>query len=667
MTIKQVFHGGIFYLLFILSSNLQASDKTQPYLIGRGISDITGPLFGTQMWGFGREDQITEGLHIRQRSRAFVIAEADDPSKRLVFVSADLGSIEHHISLSVIDHLQQLYGDTYSIKNVIISATHTHAGPGGYWHSRSDLGLDGGFYPEHFKIIVDGITESIISAHNDLQPGNILLGKGNVTNAGANRSVLAYKQNPRIERESYSDNTPTEMSLIKFIDDSGPIGMLNWYALHPTAMNFYNRLISGDHKGYAALTMEQLQGTSYRDKNDFVAAFAQADPGDVTPNTNLNNTGPGATDVETTQIMGDRQLQVALQLFNHAEEALHGPIETRQVYVDLSDYSIENSFTQSGPQKTCPSAYGYSFAGGSSEDGGGHFLFREGMTEQSWFLDFLIGWLTGAPKWSEAVKDCQAPKPILFETGSGMPPLQSQIRSITLARIGQLVILAMPTEVATMSGRRLRDTVINQLGDWAQHIVLAGYSNGYAGYITTPEEYLVQQYEAGHTLHGRWTLPAYQQIVSHLAEALENDRIIESAISYDDWRGKSPESPLNSTISPPPIGSRYGDPLPQQQIQYQQGDTVIAEFWSSNPNRNYRADNNYMLVERKVAGDWQTIASDSDWNTTVRWRAYKKSLVAELSWTLPEGVTAGEYRISHLGYDPAGNQFRGISDPIKIK
>ena len=74
-----------------------------------------------------------------------------------------------------------------------------------------------------------------------------------------------------------------------------------------------------------------------------------------------------------------------------------------------------------------------------------------------------------------------------------------------------------------------------------------------------------------------------------------------------------------------------------------------------------------MLVERKVAGDWQTIASDSDWNTTVRWRADKKSLVAELSWTLPEGVAAGEYRISHLGYDPAGNQFRGISDPIKIK
>ena len=668
MTTKQILHSGLFYLLLILSGSLQASDNSQPYLIGRGMSDITGPIYGVQMWGFGREDQITEGLHIRQRSRAFVIAEAGDSTKRLAFISADLGSIEHHITLSVIDQLQQLYGDTYTINNVIISATHTHAGPGGYWHSRSDLGLDGGFYPEHFKIIVEGITASIISAHNDLQPGNIYLGKGKVTNAGANRSVSAYVQNPQIERDGYSENTPTEMSLMKFVDDSGPIGMLNWYALHPTAMNFYNRLISGDHKGYAALAMEQLKGTSYRDKNDFVAAFAQADPGDVTPNTNLDNTGPGGTDVETTQIMGDRQLEVALKLFNHAEEALSGPIETRQIYVDLRDYPVEDRFTQTGSQKTCPSAYGYSFAGGSSEDGGGHFLFKEGMTEQSWFLDFLIGWLTGVPKWTEAVKDCQAPKPILFETGSGESPMQSQIRSVTLARIGQLVILAMPTEVATMSGRRLRDTVTSQLGDWAQHVILAGYSNGYAGYITTPEEYLVQQYEGGHTLHGRWTLPAYQQIVSYLATALETGSAVDSTITYDDWRGKSPETLLHSTdTNQPPAGSNYGDPLPQKQSDYQNGDTIVAEFWSSNPSANYRTGNNYLLVERKINNHWQIVATDSNWDTTVKWRVENKSLVAKLSWTVPAEISDGEYRISHQGYDSDGNEFRGFSRTINIK
>ena len=204
--------------------------------------------------------------------------------------------------------------------------------------------------------------------------------------------------------------------------------------------------------------------------------------------------------------MGQRQLVVAQTLFDEAEEALAGVIDARRLYVDLSDYAVGDDFTGAGTQTTCPSAYGYSFAGGSTEDGGGHFLFSEGMTEQSVWRDWLIRLIIGAPKWTEPVKTCQRPKAILLETGTGSPPLQSQIRSITVARIGQLVLLALPAEVTTMAGRRLRDTVMRELGDWAEHIVLVGYANGYAGYITTPEEYGLQQYEGGHTLHGRWTL-----------------------------------------------------------------------------------------------------------------------------------------------------------------
>ena len=659
-------------LLVPLPGTSSATDPAQPYLIGRGMSDITGPSYGVQMWGFGREDQLTEGLHIRQRSRAFVVAQADDPNKRLVFVSADLGSIEHHITLAVIDQLQQQYDDIYSIKNVILSATHTHAGPGGYWHSRSDLGLEGGFYPAHFTAIVNGITASIVSAHQDLQPGAIYLGKGNLNNGGANRSVSAYLENPKVERDQYTRNTPTAMTLLKFVDDSGPIGVLNWHALHPTAMNYYNRLISGDHKGYASLQMEKLRGTNYTNKNAFVAAFAQADPGDVTPNTNLDNTGPGETDVETTQIMGDRQLQVALSLFENAQDALSGVIETRQIYVDLADYAVADTFTHAGSQTTCPSAYGYSFAGGSTEDGGGHFLFEEGMTEQSFFLDMLIGWLTGAPKWTDAVKVCQAPKAILFETGSSIPPLQSQIRSVTIARIGQLVILAMPTEVTTMAGRRLRAAVMSEVGDWAQHVVLAGYSNGYAGYVTTPEEYLLQQYEGGHTLHGRWTLPAYEQIASRLASALDTDgSVTKSSLNestvYDDWRGKSFETVLhNGDISSPPKGSNYGDPLPLVAYTYSKGDVIVAEFWSTNPSSRYVTGNNYMLVEVKTSTGWQTIATDSDWATTVRWRKKDESFIATLSWQAPKTAEAGEYRLTHQGWDAEGNAFSGVSSKIQI-
>ena len=37
-----------------------------------------------------------------------------------------------------------------------------------------------------------------------------------------------------------------------------PIGILNWFAVHPTSMPKTNRLISGDNKGAASLMMEKL-------------------------------------------------------------------------------------------------------------------------------------------------------------------------------------------------------------------------------------------------------------------------------------------------------------------------------------------------------------------------------------------------------------------------
>jgi neutral ceramidase len=654
-------------MLFNSFSGPAAADTTASFLVGRGMSDITGPSYGIPIWGFGRADQLAEGIHIRQQSRAFVVAQSAEPNKRVVFVSADLGSIEHHITLAVIEKLQQQYGDIYSIKNVILSATHTHAGPSGYWHSRSDLGLDGGFYPDHFNAIVSGIVKSINLAHNDLNVGSVFLAKEHLSNAGVNRSVIAYLQNPQRERNKYPRNTPTEMTLLKFMHGSENIGMINWYALHPTAMNFNNHLISGDHKGYASLQMESQRNSSNQGKKPFVAAFAQSDPGDVSPNTNLNNTGPGSTDVQTTKIMGERQLALAQKLFDQANIPLNGSIETRQVYVDLSDYQVTDEFTAAGPQTTCPSAYGYSFAGGSSEDGGGHFLFEEGMTKQSYFLDLLIGWLTKVPKWTAAVKECQSPKPILFETGSGEPPLQSQIRSITIARIGSLVIIALPVEVTTMAGRRLRMAIMDQLGNWAKHIVIAGYSNGYAGYVTTPEEYSIQQYEGGHTLHGRWTLAAYLQITSRLAKALETNTAVNSDSIYDDWRGKSSEKSLSrGDKTSLPEGLHYGSPKAQNKTQYRPGDLVIANFWSTNPTENYPEVDNYLLVEKKTSNGWQAVATDGSWETTISWHLNKKSFVATAQWQTSPMIANGTYRLTHLHSDAIISEHSVESQTIYI-
>jgi len=630
------------------------------YLIGTGIGDVTGPALGSPMWGYSKPGQNTEGIHTRLKSRAFIFVDPTTKN-RLLFASVDIGNVEHHIFLEVLDRLKRAYGDLYTIDNTIISATHTHSGPDGYSHIRIASGVAGSLNSKHFSRIVSGIVKSIKNAHSNLQPGNVLINSADVVGAGANRSMTAYNANPKEERARYKQAMDLDMTLLRLQGEKSAVGSINWFAVHPTAMTFDSKLISGDHKGYASLTWEQgaahYRGAALAD--NFVAAFAQSTPGDVTPNLNLNNTGPGENDIDSTQIIGQRQLNVAQSLFNSAVEVIAGPIESRQLYIDMSRVSVSNAFTGAGAQVTCPSAYGYAFAAGSSEDGGGHFLFSEGMKDQKWWLDFIIRRVTGTQSWTQPVKDCQLPKAILFETGSGEVPLQSQIRSLTISRLGSLAIVAMPTEITTMSARRIRQAVKTALGPWIKHVVIAGYSNGYAGYVTTPEEYETQQYEGGHTVHGKWTLPAYIQTLTGLAKSLDDSSSKRSGPVYDDWRGKAPVGDLFAdTVDLIPSGKSFGELIAMDKTAVKKGEKIAVEFWSGHPSTGYRNDDSYVSVEHKLSDSWQPVLSDMAWSTIIRWHEQDDGLVAQVSWTVPAAVASGRYRIKHLGnYRLRGDEF----------
>ena len=123
----------------------------------------------------------------------------------------------------------------------------------------------------------------------------------------------------------------------------------------------------------------------------------------------------------------------------------------------------------------------------------------------------------------------------------------------------------------------------------------------------------------------------------------------------------------SGVINAPPKGANYGGPFPMNRLQHLKGETVVAEFWSNNPTANYVTGNNYLLVESKTSTGWQAIASDSDWDTTIRWRKKRGSFVAKLSWRIPQGTAAGDYRITHLGQDTLGHAFTGVSDTLQIK
>ena len=645
----------------------QAADSDHEYLIGRGMADVTGPPVGVQMWGFVREGQITEGIHFRLFSRAFVIAERQT-DQRIAFVSVDIGSVTHAIHAEVLDRLRDRFGDLYSLENVVLSATHTHSGVGGHWLYGVGSPIGGPFYEEYFNAIVDGIVASIAQAHEDLQPGSIQVNEATVEGAGANRSIVAYENNPADERARYAGPTDTKMTLLKFSDASGDIGMVNWFASHPTAMTYDNRLISGDHKGHASARFEELHAAG------FVGAFAQSNAGDITPNLNLDNTGPGKDDFESTRIIAERQLEVAVDLFENANETLSGNIDYRQTYVNFAYLPVDEAFTGNGPQTTCPSAYGYAFAAGSTEDGGGHPLFKEGMTTRNAMIDGTVKQLFGLPDPTERCRECHGEKAILFAAGELDPPGQTQILPLTLARIGQFTLVCVPAEFTTMAGRRLRETVAEVLGESSLHVVLAGYANDYGGYVTTREEYATQQYEGGHTLFGPWTLAAYQQEFTRLARALRDGVPVDAGPSPIDMRGTVPVTLLSAPADTLPGKVTFGAVAKKAKRSYKAGDTVEVSFWSGDPRNDYRTGNSYLAVQRQDAGNWITVATDNDWSTKCRW-VKNEDAPAEsrfvVTWDIPDDTAPGEYRITHEGNyladDGGVERFAGESRVFKVK
>uniref|UniRef100_A0A7C9EVT8 Neutral ceramidase n=1 Tax=Opuntia streptacantha TaxID=393608 RepID=A0A7C9EVT8_OPUST len=225
------------------------------YLIGLGSYDITGPAADVNMMGYANAEQIASGVHFRLRARTFIVAEPK--GNRVVFVNLDACMASQLVTVKVLERLKARYGDLYTEKNVAISGIHTHAGPGGYLQYIVYIVTSLGFVRQSFDALVDGIEQSIIQAHGNLRPGSIFVNKGEILDAGVNRSPSAYLNNPAEERNKYKYDVDKEMTLLKFVDGEwGPIGSFNWFATHGTSMSRTNSLISGDNKGAAARFME---------------------------------------------------------------------------------------------------------------------------------------------------------------------------------------------------------------------------------------------------------------------------------------------------------------------------------------------------------------------------------------------------------------------------
>ncbi|MBN9619011.1 MAG: neutral/alkaline ceramidase [Actinobacteria bacterium] len=638
------------------------------YLAGRGLADITGEAAGCGLLGYGKADQKSAGIHLRQRARAFVfVDEADDA--RLLLVVAELPLVFDSVRRAVLSRLAVRFGDRYGEANTMITGTHTHCGPGGYSHHALYNATTGGFHPKTFAAIVDGIVEAVERADADLAPAELALAFGELRDASVNRSPSSFALNPVEDRVFFPDAVDPQTTLLTIRRGGRLVGAVNWFATHGTSMTNRNRLISSDNKGYAAYAWERLgAGVDYLDPSSpsLVAAFAQTNAGDMSPNLNRRpGSGPTEDEFANTQIIGERQYAAASRLIETGS-ALSGGLDCRLTHVDLRDFAVEGRFCPDGrPHRTSgPYAAAAQIAG--TDEGKGFAGFRQGRNP---VFDTLSDQL--AYRLFPRLRDSQAPKALVLPRGVNrvVPLIQEQV-PVQLLRLGPLYLIGVPAEVTIVAGLRLRRAVAAIVEAPLSHVLVAGYSNGYIHYVTTPEEYVGQRYEAGSTMYGRWELPALVQVASGLAEAMRDRRPVPRGTPPPDLSGRVKAGRASGADLA--VGGDFGDVLVPPRARYRGTDVVRAEFVGASPNNgNLRRGATFVAVEMETPAGWGRVADDGDWSTRFHWRrAGRHGSRIVVSWEVPAAVAAGRYRLVYQGdaLRPDGtlSAFAGRTAPFEV-
>lgn len=703
-----VFINLIFLAVFVTGQACAISPDGE-YWVGTGIYDITGPAAETTMGGYAITGQKTSGISTRLWARAFIIGDGD---QRVVFVSADTWAFDSGAKQELIKKLKAdpELSQYYTAQNICVSATHTHSSVGGFSHYFLYNAPNGGFVPESMFAVVAGIYEAIKRAHDNLQAACIYVNQGELSNTGWNRSESAYRNNPQQERDRYSQNTDAEMLLLKFMGENGAeLGMINWFAIHADTIGPENTLISGDSKGHAAYQFEKAKGTDYREGEGFVAAFAQADSGDSTPNPPFTkhigsaawaaqelsisvdealalgfplDQALGEADIKKNPILKlitDRQLSQAEELYNNAEISVSGSIDFRHEYVDFSDLYVDSERAA-----TCPGGMGASYTGGSPSDNPSPYpLFPLGVTTDNLqevdslnyrnmyrllgLLPYMAGFLGMSEPMalSPAYKTCQEPKPVILPTGLmsmnvNHYPMTPQVLPVQILKIGNVAILALPFEVTTMSGRRLKEAGLKYLASsGVDYVAMACLANGYGAYMATKEEYQKQMFEGAGTFFGPNQLSACIQEIEKLADAITRRQPVDAGPQPQDMAGKIGVSTQGRVSFDRRLWIRqFGLVAVQPSSSFTKGETVKAVFWGAHPrntltymmNRGELRLYPFAQVEQNINGQWVSVVFDWDPELVYSWsRDEQDYSKCAITWDTRNAVP-GQYRIHHRGH-----------------
>ena len=702
-------------LIFVFSCTGYAfADKGSSVKVGVGKADITGPITDIST-GYNSLGDLMQGLLTRLYARAFVV----DAGTPMVYVSAELVHMTESIKPGVLDKLKVDGYDCFSEENVMITATHCHSSTSNTsWFALYDL-INGvpGYDDESYKIIVKGIAKAIEQAYDSRVSGSVSLVYGNTNISASNRSADAFLTNVNAGDYGYkvnSDGTFSyetglaaaknaynhEMAGIVLTDSNGKdLGFLNFFGSHGTSNGIDNTYVASDHKGYAALAVESEMG------DGFVAAFAQSDSGDTSPNA-VNSSDyhdaflrpceqSQAVDAIENQIVhGQQEADAAMNLIKNAKRTvLNGDFDFNYTQVDFSDITVDLKYVDkyympyddlsAGKVKTSEPCIGAGIIAGD-EEGAPVDNALEGATKHNFVLnaetnsydriacDFSMIDLYGLenlfePLWPYAMKllnsdgydEEQMEKVVCLAVGDLMQPVQP----LQIMRMGSLAIVGVPFELTFEQANRTRAVLEKTLAaDGVSKVIIASHANAYSQYVTTREEFAAQHYEGATCLFGPWSGAAMTQELDKLAKGIVNGTHASKGKamvrSVPDLLLYTPAAATWPMADKASYGKLTAD---VSKDSYSYGEWVTASFSGVNPRhisiltigdskltQNY----SYMEVQKKVDGNWKTVLTDSDPYTTFKCTSglVETSFDVTVGWLIKgSNFTSGTYRLVYNG------------------
>ncbi len=643
-----VMHGRRIALLVALSSCLAApagasaaaGGSTAGQLrAGAGQADITPPRTGYYLGGWTRADRLARGQSTRLYSNALVLQRG---RTKVALVAVELFSIAAGLQEDVAKELAPL---GYDKSSVLLAASHTHSGPGGFSNNptyntaapstgtvTSPESFVQFFQPlpadkQLYTFLVKQIAASVRRADADRGLAAAAWGHGRLTDVTDNRSIEAHLANYGIDvpygqgradmapggRLSTIDPTVDVLRVDKLRARKGkparhvPIGAYSNFADHGTVVKSETELYSGDHHATAwRKFVDRVRKSSGVPRlQTVVNVYPNGAEGDMSAG--LRRTGiAGAAEV------GQKEADAMFDAWKDAGKRL-----SRTPALDLrwTRACFCGRQTATGPVAS-KGVVGAGFLTGSEEGRGPLFDIThvpfEGKTSP---IDDPV-------QGNKVQVDVANPPPATV---------------VAVYRIGDGVLATIPGEPTKEVGVHIRKAVLDAMaGSGVRTVTIAGLAHDFIQYVTTPAEYGTQSYEGASTLYGKNEATFLQERLAELAKAMAEGKPGPASFPLDTSYGITPDGPVF------PAGAEAGTITTQPAASVQRlGKLQLA--WTGGANGADRpVDRAFVSAQRLVGKRWRTV--DTDLGIHMLWRVDDQGRYT-LEWQPDGTVPTGTYRL----------------------